>query len=109
MTILETLQSIPNVRVIYDDGEKIFCSVRITVVRNEQINSGSMMFTHPRYITFGQMVVFCNSEVEQDQGGALFFKAETAEEAKSIIENIIDYIPHEKEQPDDSAIIGEHG
>ncbi len=107
MTILETLQTIPNVQVIYADEEKIFCSVRITVVRNEQINSGSMMFNHPRYITFGQLVVFSDKEVENDQGGALFFKMTTPEEVKDIIENITDYIPHEKEQPNDAAIIGE--
>ncbi len=63
------------------------------------------MFDHARYYTFGQMLVFTQKEVEQDQGGALFFKVESGEEAKNIIENITYYIQPEKEAPDDSTII----
>lgn len=104
MTILKSLQSIPHVRVIYEDGEKIFCSVRVTIRRMEKINSGSMMFEHPRYLTCGQLVVFTDKEVERNQCGALFFRKE---DALDVINNITDYIPHEKEAPDDCALIGE--
>lgn len=107
MSIMEALQAIPSLRVIYSDGEKIFCSVRVTVMRIEKITSGSMMFDHARYYTFGQMVVFSDKDVDQDQGGALFFKAETAEEARDIVENITDYIAPEKEVPDNCSLIGE--
>ncbi len=107
MTILEMLQTIPNVQVIYADETKIFCSVRVTISRLENIRSGSMQFDHPRYYTFGQMVVFSNQEVAEDQCGALFFHTETPEEAKEIIENIGDYIQTEKEAPDNSILIKE--
>lgn len=105
MTILETLQTIPCVQVIYEDAEKIFCSVRVTIARNETINSGSMQFTHPRYYTFGQLVIFTDKELADDQSGALVFKAETPDEAKEIIANLANYITPEKETPDDSIII----
>ncbi len=101
--ILETLQTLPHVQVIYADEEKIFCSVRVTVKRDEQINSGSMMFTHPRYITFGQLVVISDKDVGQDQAGALFLKTEDALEA---LNNIADYVPREKEEPDNCIVIG---
>ena len=104
MTLLEELQAIPHVRVIYDDGEKIFCSVRVTVMRIEKVNSGSMMFDHARYLTFGQLVVFTDKEVETNQCGALFFKKE---DALDVINNITDYISREKEPPDDCVLIGE--
>lgn len=107
MTVLETLQAIPCVQVIYSDAEKVFCSVRMTIKRDEQINSGSMQFTHPRYYTFGQLVVFTDQEINQDQAGALFFKAETGEEAAEIIGRITNYIMPEKAVPDDSVPIGE--
>lgn len=107
MTVIETLQTIPNVRVIYADQEKTFCSVKITVKRMELIDSGSMQFTHPRYITFGQLVIFTNVALDPDQSGALFFKVNNGEEAKDIIENIADYIPREKDEPDDCVLIGE--
>ena len=104
MTILETLQTLPHVRVIYEDGEKIFCSVRVTVSRMEKINSGSMQFDHARYLTFGQLIVFTDKQVEHDQGGALFFKID---EALDVVNNIADYIPHEKDPPDDCILIGD--
>lgn len=103
MTLLEELQAIPHVRVIYEDDDKIFCSVRVTVMRMEKINSGSMMFDHARYLTFGQLVVFSDKEVERDQCGALFFKKE---DALDVVNNIADYIPREKEAPEDCALIG---
>lgn len=81
--------------------------MRVTVKRIEKIESGSMVFDHARYLTFGQLVVFTETEVAQDQGGALFFKAETGDEAKSIIENLADYIQREKEAPEDCLLIGE--
>lgn len=102
MTLLEELQSIPHVRVIYDDGEKIFCSIRITVMRMEKVNSGSMIFDHPRYLTFGQLIVFTDQEVECNQCGALFFKKE---DALDVINNIADYIPREKEAPENSVLM----
>jgi hypothetical protein len=104
MTILEELQAISHVRVIYEDADKIFCSVRVTVKRMEKISSGSMMFDHARYLTLGQLVVFTDKEVEHDQGGALFFKME---DAIDVVNNIADYITKEKEAPEDCILIGE--
>lgn len=107
MTILETLQSIPALQVIYVDDAKILCSARVTIMRNETINSGSMQFTHPRYHTFGQFVIFTSAAIAEDQAGALVFNPETPEEAKEIIENLAEYITREKEPPDDSILIGD--
>ena len=107
MSIVTALQDLPNVRVILSDNSKTICSVRITVARTEKVESGSMMFHHPRYITFGQTVVFSAQEVDKDQGGALFFNPASDEEALSIIQNINEYIPHGKDKPVDSEIIEE--
>ncbi len=103
--IAVALQSLPEVRVIVDDEQKTVCSVKVTVVRNEQVNSGSMMFHHPRYITLGQTVVFSDTEAAEICG-ALFFKA-SPDEAVEIIKNLQDHIPHEKEEPEHSIIIKE--
>jgi hypothetical protein len=107
MNILEALQSFPYVKVILHDSWKTICSVRVTVERTEKIDSGSMMFHHPRYITFGQMIVFTKEPHEIDQGGALFFSVSNGEEAVEIINNIIDSFEHEKEQPDHSILIAQ--
>lgn len=107
MTVLETLQSIPHVRVIYSDANKIFCSVRITLARTEEVDSGSMRFSLPRYYTFGQMVVFTDLPTEDDQCGALFYQASTGEEAAAIIENIRDQLECTKEIPDNSYLLEE--
>ncbi len=107
MSIITALQTIPNVRVILSDDAKTICSVRITVVRTEKVDSGTMQFHHPRYLTFGQMVVFSNQDVDSEQAGALFFKVDSGEMAVNIINNIHLYIPHDKDKPEDSFIIEE--
>lgn len=99
------LHKFPHVKIILSDADKTICSVRIAVERTEKIDSGSMMFHHPRYITFGQTVVFCNTEVIGDQCGALIFQVSGGEEAAQIIENIQEYIPFGKETPEESIII----
>ncbi len=101
------LQNLPHVQVILSDEEKTICSVKITVARTERIDSGSMMFHHPRYITFGQTVVFTDKDVAEDQSGALFFKVSSELEALDIIDNIGNYVEHSKDKPNDSAIIEE--
>lgn len=93
-----------NIKKILSDQEKTIYSARVTVARTEKVDSGSMMFHHPRYITFGQMVVFTDSPVEEDQGGALFFKKSEEEE---VLKNIGQYIQHGKEKPENSEIIEE--
>lgn len=107
MRLVTVLQSLPHVQVIVSDDVKTICSVRVAVVRNEKIESGTMMFHHPRYLVFGQTVVFSAQEINNDQAGALFFKVASDEEALSIIENIHQHIPHEKDKPEDSIIIEE--
>lgn len=88
--------------IIIQDDEKTIYSVPITVARLERVDSGSMTFQHLRYLTFGQMVVFTDKDVPQDQGGALFFKKGTE---KEIFANLIEHIPHEKESPDGTILI----
>ncbi len=108
MNIAELLQSIPYVKVILSDEQKTICSVSITIERMETINSGSMVFSHARYLTFGQLVVFSGKDVTDDQAGALFFNVTTPEEVMDVIENIETFIPHEKTAPEDSIIIKEN-
>ncbi len=93
-----------HVQEILSDDEKSIYSVRVTVARSERIDSGSMMFNHPRYITFGQMVVFTDKEVPDDQCGALFFKRSEEDE---VLKNIHGYIVSAKDRPVDSVIIEE--
>ena len=107
MTILETLQSLPHVKVIVSDEHKTICSVKITVERNEQVDSGAMRFSHPRYLTFGQTVVFCDSDITGDQSGALFFKTSDGSEAVAIVDGILDHIHHEKDAPSNSFVINQ--
>lgn len=87
--------------IIQDDEKTIYC-VPITVARLERVDSGSMMFNHLRYLTFGQMVVFTDKEVPHDQGGALVFKRGDEEK---ILKEIANHIPHEKEKPENSILI----
>ncbi len=105
--MMDILQALPCVQVIVSDDEKTICSVRVSVARTERVDSGSMTFHHPRYITFGQTVVFTKNEVDADQAGALVFRATTGEEAAAFIRNIHEYIPHGKDKPEDSEIIEE--
>ncbi len=107
MTVLEALQSIPYLRVIYADEHKIFCSVRVTIARMEEVDSGSMRFNLPRHYTFGQLVVFTSLPTEDDQCGALFYTANTGEEAAAIIENIRDQLEPTKEIPDNTYLLEE--
>lgn len=105
MISIEKLQTIPNLQIILADEGKIICSVKISVKRMEDIVSGSMMFSHARYITFGQTVVFTDKTITDDQSGALFFNPKDEEEAIAIISSIADRIPHEKEQPKNCEIL----
>lgn len=105
MNILEAIQHLPHVQIILSDNQKTICSVKIVIERQERIDSGSMMFHHMRYITMGQTVVFCNEEIPGDQSGALFFRVDSGENAAEIIHNILEYIPHEKEEPDNSIVM----
>lgn len=102
---MKILQSLPNVQVILEDGDKAICSVKVAVERVERIDSGSMLFHHPRYIVLGQLVVFSKNEISGDQAGALFFRVTNDEEIMDIINNINDFIPNEKDKPDDCLII----
>lgn len=102
MTVLEALQKIPYLRVIYADDHKIFCSVRITISRMEEIDSGSMRFSLPRHYTFGQLVVFTDLPTEDDQCGALFYNTTTGEDAVTIIENIREQLEASKEIPENT-------
>ena len=51
------------------------------------------------------MVVFSQENVADDQAGALFFKVDNGEMAKTIIENLHEYIPHDKDEPNDCILI----
>lgn len=103
--MLDFLQTIPHVKVIVSDEHKTICSVQICVERMERIDSGSMQFHLPRYITFGQTVVFTDIAISDDQSGALFFKVDSDEEAASIIDNIVDYLPCTKSKTDHSIVM----
>ena len=87
--------------LIYSDDTKDIYSVSVTVKRMETIQSGSMQFEHPRYLTFGQIVIFSDSEPTGEKSGAIFFKRGSESE----LERIEDYIPYEKIMPKDSIII----
>ena len=89
--------------LIYSDDTKDIYSVSVTVRRMETIQSGSMQFEHPRYLTFGQIVIFSDSEPTGEKSGALFF--ERGEE--DVLSRIDDYVPYEKIEPSDSLVIGE--
>ena len=90
--------------MILSDAEKDIYSVRVTIVRHEQVDSGSMRFHHPRYITLGQTVIFTDKPIEGDQGGALVFPRVNADE---VLKNLHEHIVSEKEKPYDSIIIEE--
>lgn len=113
--IIAALERLPGVEII-DVGvsDKVLCCVKITVQRKETVNSGSMMFNHLRYITFGQMVWFdikppVVEEVDvapsKTIGGAIGFEVENAGDVLYFMNNLHSFVPHEKEPPMDGGIM----
>lgn len=88
--------------LVHSDAEKDIYCVQVTVVRNEKVNSGSMQFTHPRYITFGQLVMFTDAPVECLDGMLVFKRGQDAE-----LERIIDHLPYGKEHPEETILFEE--
>lgn len=82
--------------LVYSDEQKDIYSVQVTVERMETVQSGSMQFSHPRYITFGQIVIFTDLPIEESSGMLIFKRGQEPE-----LEQLISHISHEKERPSD--------
>lgn len=90
--------------IIFQDEHQTIHSVPVTVARTEKVNSGSMLFHHPRYLTFGQTVVFTDEAFPANLGAALYFPKGNEE---AILESIANHIEHEVQWPDGTILIEE--
>ena len=85
--------------LIYSDAQKDIYSVQVTVERNEKIQSGSMQFVHPRYITFGQVVIFTDVPIECSSEILVFSRGQEIE-----LERLFDHIKSEKMCPKNTTL-----
>ena len=84
-----------------DDQKDIYC-VQVTVERKETVQSGSMQFTHPRYITFGQVVIFTEHPIECSSEILTFRRGQESE-----LERLFDHIKSEKECPQNTTLFAQ--
>ena len=112
--ILKAISTIKGVKATIVDGD-ILCCVQVSLLRHDQVDSGSMRVNIPNYYTFGQMVwlrvgarMTPEQEVSSDfwnKAGALCFPINSVEKALDIISEIAHIVERTREMPKHAYII----
>jgi hypothetical protein len=112
--ILKAVRAVKGVLATRIDGN-ILCCVMLTLLRQDQIDSGHMRVNIPRYYTFSHMVwIFPNKIMtpEQeataefwDKTGANYFVTDDPKKAAEIVVNIQEYIAVTRECPKDAYLV----
>lgn len=112
--MLKAVRAIKGVRATAIDGN-ILCCVQVSLLRQDQIDSGHMRVNIPQYYTFGQMVwLMVGKTMTPEQevsvefwsaSGASCFVVNSPEKAIEIMGNIPTIISVERECPKTTYLI----
>ena len=112
--ILKAARALKGIKATSIDDD-IICCVPVSILRHDQVDSGSMRVNIPTYYNFGQMVVlFVGDRMTPEQetskdfwgsAGALCLLVNSADSAASALSEISDRINTSREQPEGAYIV----